>query len=45
MVGMKPSFNRVPAGAAVSWTHLSTLGPIARCVSDAALMLTVMARQ
>lgn len=45
VVGMKPSFNRVPAGAAVSWTNLSTLGPIARCVSDAALMLTVMARQ
>ncbi|KVC31797.1 amidase family protein [Burkholderia cepacia] len=45
VVGMKPSFNRVPAGAAVSWTHLSTLGPIARCVSDAALMLTVMSRQ
>ncbi|VWB25108.1 amidase [Burkholderia aenigmatica] len=45
VVGMKPSFNLVPAGAAVSWTHLSTLGPIARCVSDAALMLTVMARQ
>ncbi|KVE85481.1 amidase [Burkholderia cepacia] len=45
VVGMKPSFNRVPAGAAVSWTHLSTLGPIARCVSDAALMLTVMAHR
>ncbi|WP_175684066.1 amidase family protein [Burkholderia cenocepacia] len=45
VVGMKPSFNRVPAGATVSWTHLSTLGPIARCVSDAALMLTVMAHR
>lgn len=42
VVGMKPSFDRVPAGAAGSWTGLSTLGPMARTVSDAALMLTVM---
>ncbi|WP_322065092.1 amidase family protein [Burkholderia ubonensis] len=42
VVGMKPSFDRVPTGAAGSWTHLSTLGPIARTVSDAAMMLTVM---
>ncbi|MGU7811635.1 amidase family protein [Burkholderia sp. AW49-1] len=45
VVGMKPSFDRVPAGAAGSWTGLSTLGPMARTVSDAALMLTVMARE
>ncbi|KVG60128.1 amidase family protein [Burkholderia territorii] len=45
VVGMKPTFDRVPTGAAGSWTGLSTLGPMARTVSDAALMLTVMARQ
>ena len=45
VVGMKPSFDRVPTGAAGSWTGLSTLGPMARTVSDAALMLTVMTRE
>ncbi|KWF93548.1 amidase [Burkholderia diffusa] len=45
VVGMKPTFDRVPTGAAGSWTGLSTLGPMARTVSDVALMLTVMARQ
>ncbi|MDS0858619.1 amidase family protein [Burkholderia pseudomultivorans] len=45
VVGMKPTFDRVPVGAAGSWTGLSTLGPIARTVSDAALMLAVMMRQ
>ncbi|SEA60320.1 amidase family protein [Paraburkholderia sartisoli] len=42
VVGFKPSFGLVPAGAAASWTALSTLGPIARNVRDAALMLGVM---
>ncbi len=45
VVGMKPSFARVPVGAAGNWTALSTLGPMARTVSDAALMLTVLARK
>ena len=45
VVGMKPSFDRVPPGVVGSWTGLSTLGPMARTVSDAALMLTVLARQ
>ncbi|EDT04211.1 Amidase [Burkholderia ambifaria IOP40-10] len=44
VVGFKPSFGMVPTGTEASWTSLSTLGPIARTVSDAALMLTVMAR-
>ncbi|PXX23094.1 MULTISPECIES: amidase family protein [Burkholderia] len=44
VVGFKPSFGMVPTGTEGSWTSLSTLGPIARNVSDAALMLTVMAR-
>jgi aspartyl-tRNA(Asn)/glutamyl-tRNA(Gln) amidotransferase subunit A len=43
VVGFKPSFGRVPAGAAGSWVALSTLGPIARNVGDAALMFGVMA--
>jgi aspartyl-tRNA(Asn)/glutamyl-tRNA(Gln) amidotransferase subunit A len=43
VVGFKPSFDLVPAGAASSYVALSTLGPIARCVEDAALMLGVMA--
>jgi aspartyl-tRNA(Asn)/glutamyl-tRNA(Gln) amidotransferase subunit A len=43
VVGFKPSFDLVPVGAASSFVALSTLGPIARCVEDAALMLGVMA--
>ena len=43
VVGFKPSFDLVPAGSASSFTALSTLGPIARSVEDAALMLGVMA--
>jgi aspartyl-tRNA(Asn)/glutamyl-tRNA(Gln) amidotransferase subunit A len=42
VVGFKPTFALVPAGNAVSWTALSTLGPIARTVRDAALMLDAM---
>ncbi|CAG4913416.1 amidase family protein [Paraburkholderia gardini] len=45
VVGFKPSFGLVPAGAASSWTALSTLGPIARNVHDAALMLSVMTHE
>ncbi|MFM0758295.1 amidase family protein [Paraburkholderia strydomiana] len=42
VVGFKPTFALVPAGSAASWTALSTLGPIARTVRDAALMLDAM---
>jgi aspartyl-tRNA(Asn)/glutamyl-tRNA(Gln) amidotransferase subunit A len=42
VVGFKPTFALVPAGAATSWTALSTLGPMARNVRDAALMLDAM---
>lgn len=42
VVGFKPTFALVPAGSAASWTALSTLGPIARNVRDAALMLDAM---
>ncbi|MBY4867712.1 amidase [Burkholderia anthina] len=44
VVGFKPSFGMVPTSAEGSWMSLSTLGPIACTVSDAALMFTVMAR-
>ncbi|KLU20560.1 amidase [Caballeronia mineralivorans PML1(12)] len=43
VVGFKPSFGLVPEGPASSFAALSTLGPIARCVEDAALMVGVMA--
>ncbi|RKE39506.1 aspartyl-tRNA(Asn)/glutamyl-tRNA(Gln) amidotransferase subunit A [Paraburkholderia sp. BL23I1N1] len=42
VVGFKPTFGLVPAGSATSWTALSTLGPMARNVRDAALMLDAM---
>lgn len=42
VVGFKPTFALVPAGSVASWTALSTLGPIARNVRDAALMLDAM---
>lgn len=42
VVGFKPTFALVPTGNAGSWTALSTLGPIARNVRDAALMLDVL---
>jgi aspartyl-tRNA(Asn)/glutamyl-tRNA(Gln) amidotransferase subunit A len=45
VVGFKPSFGLIPSGAACSWAALSTLGPIARTVRDAALMLGVIARE
>ena len=45
VVGFKPTFSLVPAGKAASWTALSTLGPIARNVRDAALMLSVMTNE
>ncbi len=40
--GLKPSFGRVPAYPASPMGLLSHIGPIARTVADAALMLTVL---
>jgi len=40
--GLKPSFGRVPAYPPSPMGHLSHVGPIARTVTDAALMLTVL---
>lgn len=45
VVGFKPTFGLVPAGSATSWSALSTLGPMARNVRDAALMLDAMTRE
>ncbi|CAB3786369.1 amidase family protein [Paraburkholderia fynbosensis] len=45
VVGFKPTFGLVPAGSATSWTALSTLGPMARNVPDAALMLDAMTHE
>ena len=44
IVGMKASFARVPAWPASPFGTLSHVGPMARSVSDTALMLTVMAQ-
>ena len=41
--GIKPTFGRVPAWPASPYGTLSHVGPMARCVADAALMLTVIA--
>jgi amidase len=44
VVGFRPSPGRVPHWPAPnSWSSLATLGPIARSVSDAALLLSAMA--
>ena len=40
--GFKPSFGRVPAFPASAFGTLSHLGPMTRCVADAALMLNVL---
>ena len=45
VVGFKPTFGLVPAGSGTSWTALSTLGPMARNVRDAALMLDAMTQE
>ncbi|AJW98228.1 amidase family protein [Burkholderia gladioli pv. gladioli] len=45
VVGFKPTFGLVPAGSATSWTALSTQGPMARNVHDAALMLDAMTHE
>ena len=44
IVGLKPSFGRVPAWPASPFGTLAHLGPMTRSVADAALMLTVMAQ-
>lgn len=43
IVGMKPSFGRVPAWPASPFGTVAHLGPMTRTVADAALMLTVLA--
>ena len=44
VVGFRPSIGRVPGERAFGWlARLSTLGPMARNVADAALMLSVQA--
>ncbi|MEO1190810.1 MAG: amidase [Pseudomonadota bacterium] len=42
IVGLKPSFGRVPAFPASPFGTVSHLGPMARSVADAALMLTTI---
>ncbi|MFP6729445.1 MAG: amidase [Alphaproteobacteria bacterium] len=44
LAGIKPSYSRVPAYPASSFGALSHVGPMARTVADAALMLSVLAR-
>ncbi|MBI4242288.1 MAG: amidase [Candidatus Rokubacteria bacterium] len=44
VVGLKPSIGRIPRYPAVNgWTTFSVLGPMARTVGDAALLLSVLA--
>jgi aspartyl-tRNA(Asn)/glutamyl-tRNA(Gln) amidotransferase subunit A len=42
--GLKPSFGRVPAWPLSPFGTVAHLGPMTRCVADAALMLNVLAR-
>lgn len=44
LAGLKPSYGRVPAYPASAFGMLSHVGPMARCVADLALMLSVLAR-
>lgn len=44
IVGLKPTFGRVPAWPLSPFGTVAHLGPMARTVEDAALMLTVLAR-
>jgi aspartyl-tRNA(Asn)/glutamyl-tRNA(Gln) amidotransferase subunit A len=43
VVGLKPTFGRVPSYPPPRWGALSHVGPMARSVGDAALLLTVLA--
>jgi len=45
VVGLKPSFGRVPAYPASPFGTLAHVGPMTRTVADAALMLTVMSQR
>lgn len=44
IVGLKPSFGRVPQWPLGAFGHVAVAGPMARTVRDAALMLSVLAR-
>ncbi len=44
IVGVKPSFGRVPQWPLGAFANVAVAGPMARTVRDAALMLSVMAR-
>ncbi len=44
LVGLKPSFGRVPQWPLGAFGHVAAAGPLTRTVRDAALMLTVLAR-
>ncbi|HET9018363.1 MAG TPA: amidase [Acetobacteraceae bacterium] len=44
VVGLKPSFGRVPQWPLGAFGHVAALGPMTRSVRDAALMLGAMAR-
>ena len=44
VVGLKPTFGRVPQWPLGAFGHVAVLGPITRSVRDAALMLGAMAR-
>ena len=43
VVGLKPTFGRVPQWPLGAFGHVAVAGPIARSVRDAALMLSAMA--
>ncbi len=44
LVGMKPSFGRVPQWPLGAFGHVAAAGPLTRTVRDAALMLSAIAR-
>jgi aspartyl-tRNA(Asn)/glutamyl-tRNA(Gln) amidotransferase subunit A len=44
VVGLKPSFGRVPQWPLGAFGHVACAGPITRTVRDAALLLTILAR-
>jgi aspartyl-tRNA(Asn)/glutamyl-tRNA(Gln) amidotransferase subunit A len=44
VVGLKPTFGRIPQWPLGAFGHVATAGPIARTVRDCALMLSAMAR-
>ena len=44
IVGLKPTFGRVPAWPLSPFGTVAHLGPMTRTVEDAALMLTVLGR-